>query len=115
MRRHNVDGPLFLLTCATLLALAPSPALALDARSLDSAGAQARYDLARTKSRFAKAKRPHWSHRAPGTKRQNAAQGLLCALGVTAACEGSAGLAIDTASDPFNCAWAPPALSSLPS
>ena len=96
--RHDSFSPI-LASLVLVLALLP-PALAGKAPAFDST----RFHLVKVKHRLKQSQRPHWSHRAPGTKRQTAVQGLLCALGVTAACDGSSGPAIDTASDPNNCA-----------
>ncbi|GAA5909175.1 hypothetical protein JCM8208_003402 [Rhodotorula glutinis] len=97
MRRDSVP-PTLASILLLLLALLP-PALADKAPALDST----RFHLVKVKHRLKQSQRPHWSHRAPGTKRQSPVQGLLCSLGITAACEGDTGPAIDTSSDPQNC------------
>ncbi|BGP44677.1 hypothetical protein JCM10450v2_000491 [Rhodotorula kratochvilovae] len=102
MRRARLDAPIPLLAYTTLfLALLrlPTAFALLDARS----SSPQQHDVSRAALRFKQHKIPHYSHRPPGTKRQNTAQGLLCALGVASACENSSGPAIDTSSDRLNC------------
>ncbi|KPV78300.1 uncharacterized protein RHOBADRAFT_49143 [Rhodotorula graminis WP1] len=99
MRRLGRDPCRPVLAFLVLLLAFFPPALADKAPVLDST----RFHLVKVKNHLEQSQRPHWSHRAPGTKRQTPVQGLLCSLGITAACEGNPGPAIDTGSDPHNC------------
>ncbi|GAA6049533.1 hypothetical protein JCM3770_000834 [Rhodotorula araucariae] len=100
MYRCPLDASIPLLACTTLfLALVRLPT----ADAFLDTSPPPRHDVAGAALRFKQRKIPHYSHRPPVDKRQNAAQGLLCALGVASACDNASGPATDTSSDLRNC------------